>query len=250
MIQYNDIKETVINMEFENMLSYCRELELNNNRSWFHANHKQYEQAKEDFTELVERIKFCAAERVDLALQERLLFAEPKDMLYRIPRDARVYKDKPPYNPTWRAYISPDKKSLLPLGYFLRVAPGGQSHFGTGAWCPDGETLRRVRDYIAETWEELDELLEQSGLALGGEKLKRVPRDYEPEHPAGEYLKHKSWLFNVDIPDEALTNFDSFTRLIGGYIDRMEPLRRYFQRALEERRVSMWDRLYKTGVSE
>lgn len=232
-------------MGFENMLTYCRELELNNNRPWFHANHKQYEVAKADFTELVERVKFAVVERVDPELRDRLIFAEPKDMLYRIPRDARVYKDKPPYNPTWRAYISPDKKSLLPLGYILRVAPFGQSHFGCGAWCPDGDYLRRVRDYVAEHWQELEELLEESGLEMLGEKLRRVPREYDPDHPAGEYLKHKSWLFIADIPDEALTSFDEYIALVSGYIDRMEPLRRFFQRALEDRRESMWERLYK-----
>ena len=153
-------------MEFDNMLTYCRELEMNNNRPWFHANHKQYETAKSDFTELVERVKFAVVDRVEPELRDRLIFADPKDMLYRIPRDARVYKDKPPYNPTWRAYISPDKKSLLPLSYIMRVAPYGQSHFGCGAWCPDGDYLRRMRDYIAEHWEELDELLDNCGLPL------------------------------------------------------------------------------------
>lgn len=232
-------------MEFDNMLRYCRELELNNNRPWFHANHKQYEVAKADFTELVERVKFCVAERVDLELQERVMFANPKDMLYRIPRDARVYKNKPPYNPTWRAYISGDKKALLPLGYYMMIAPGGRSEFGTGAWCPDGDYLHRVRDFIAENWEELEELLERSGLSIYGEKLKRVPRDYEPDHPATEYLKCKEWLFLESFEDEALTDFDSFTTRVGECVERMEPLRRYFNRALRDRQESMWERLYK-----
>jgi len=232
-------------MEFENMLRYCRELELNNNRTWFHANHEQYELAKADFTELVERVKFAVAERADLSFQERIMFADPKLMLYRIPRDARVYKNKPPYNPTWRAYVSPDKKQLLPLGYILRVATGGQSHLGTGAWCPDGDYLRRVRDYVAENYEALEELLEESGLTLMGEKLKRVPRDYEADHPAAEFLKHKSWIFIEDIADEELTSFDEYIAKIGALIDRMEPLRRYFNRALEPRGESMWERLYR-----
>ena len=227
------------------MLSYCRDLEINNNRTWFHENHKRYETAKEDFTELVERVKFAAAERVDIELQERLMFADPKLMMYRIPRDARVYKNKPPYNPTWRAYISPDKKQLLPLGYVLMVAPDGRSHFGTGAWCPDGEYLRRARDYVAENWEELEELLEESGLELQGEKLRRVPREYEQDHPAGEYLKHKSWLFIENVPENAMESFESYMAHVCALMDRMEPLRRYFQRALEDRKESLWDRLYR-----
>ena len=232
-------------MKFDNMLSYCRVLENNNNRTWFHENHKQYEVAKEDFTDLVERVKFAAAERVDTDLRDRLIFADPKTMLYRIPRDARVYKSRPPYNPTWRAYISPDKKQLLPLGYFLMVAPDGLSHFGTGAWCPDGDYLRRVRDYIADTWEELDELIEESGLTLQGEKLKKMPRDFESDHPAGEYLKHKCWIFVENVPEEALEDDDKYMEYVCALMDRMEPLRRYFQRALEDRRESLWDRIYR-----
>lgn len=232
-------------MEFENMLSYCRELEANNNRAWFHANHKQYEQAKSDFTELVELVKFAVVEHVDPDLRDRIIFADPSSMMYRIPRDARMYKDKPPYNPSWRAYISPDKKSVLPVGYVLRIAPDGRSHFGTGAWCPDGTYLRRVRDFIAASWEELDELVDECGLPLLGEKLKRVPREYGADHPAGEYLKHKGWLLMQDIADEELVDFDSFVTLVSENVRRMEPLRRYFQRALEDRQEGLWERLYR-----
>lgn len=230
-------------MEFENMLRYCRELELNNNRPWFHANHKQYEVAKADFTELVDRIKFCVAERADLELQERLIFAEPRDMLYRIPRDARVYKDKPPYNPTWRARIAGDKKVLLPLGYFVMIAPGDCSEFGTGAWCHDPALIPQVRDFIVENWEELDELIEESGLTLWGDKLKRCPQGYDPEHPAVEYIKHKNWFFIDQFKDSQLTDFDSFMELIADRVERMEPLRRYFNRALRNRTESMWERI-------
>lgn len=230
-------------MDFENMLSYCRDLENNNNRTWFHENHKRYEKAKEDFTELVELVKFTVAERVDLATQERIMFADPKAMMYRIPRDARMYKNKPPYNPTWRAYISPDKKSLLPLGYIMMVAPGGISHFGTGVWRPEGEQLRRVRDYISENYEELEELLEQSGLELLGERLRRCPGEYGQDHPAGEYLRHKSWLFIENIPDEALESVDTYLAYIRVLMERMEPLRRYFQKALENTRESLWERI-------
>ena len=92
------------------MLRYCAELDKNNNRSWFHENHDFYDEARADFTELVDRMKFCFADHADTQTAERLIFADPKGMLYRIPRDARVFKDKPPYNPSFRARIAVDKK--------------------------------------------------------------------------------------------------------------------------------------------
>ena len=36
-------------MDCKRMLRYCSELDAHNDREWFHANHKEYELAKEDF---------------------------------------------------------------------------------------------------------------------------------------------------------------------------------------------------------
>ena len=58
-------------MDFERMLRYCTQLELNNNRTWFHTpeNHDLYTAAKQDFTYLVTDLKFRLSEIVtpDLA---------------------------------------------------------------------------------------------------------------------------------------------------------------------------------------
>ena len=35
-------------MDFSRMLGYTEALSKNNDRTWFHDNHKQYEQAQED----------------------------------------------------------------------------------------------------------------------------------------------------------------------------------------------------------
>ena len=74
-------------------------------------------------------------------------------MLYRIPRDMRIYKHQPPYNPSFRAYIAPDRHAVWPVGYFYQVQPGDRSHFGTGGWCPDADWLRKVRGYISENFD-------------------------------------------------------------------------------------------------
>ncbi|MGN1003022.1 MAG: DUF2461 domain-containing protein [Oscillospiraceae bacterium] len=227
-------------MDFERMLRYCADLEKNNERPWFHAHHDEYEAAKADFTELVDRLKFCVAERAGDELGERILFSDPKSMLYRIPRDARVHKNQPPYNPSFRARIAADRKVLLPLGYYIRIAPGS-SLFGTGAWCPEPELLPRARNYIAGHWEEFQAILLENGLELTGDKLKRVPAGFDPEHPAAEYLKHKEWDVICPLRDEELTDFDRFVDRIGGEVERMEPFRVFMTRALREKVDSPWD---------
>ena len=129
-------------MDFDRMLRYCSQLELHNDRSWFHApeNYALYTAAKQDFIDLVEELKYRIAELAspDLAtpdLAEKLVFADAKKLLYRIPRDMRGRKNALPFNPRFSADLSGDRHSMLPVGYYLHIQPGDRSFFGTGAWC-------------------------------------------------------------------------------------------------------------------
>ena len=230
-------------MDFERMLRYCAALELNNERGWFHANHKQYEQARQDFIDLTDYLKFALADHVSADLSERLLLTRAKDMLYRIPRDMRVYRHQPPYNPSWRAYLGGDRHAVTPVGYYYMIAPGDRSHFGTGGWCPDAAWLRQIRRYISDHFTRFDEALAACGLPLEGEKLKRVPRDFDPGDPAGEYLRYKEWYVSVHFRDEELGDFDGFVQKVLDGVRRMEPLRRFFSDAFLQKPRQPWEEL-------
>ena len=41
-------------MPFDRMLGYCADLRDHNDRTWFHENHRRYEEAKKDFLALLE----------------------------------------------------------------------------------------------------------------------------------------------------------------------------------------------------
>lgn len=225
------------------MLGYCAKLEQNNDRAWFHANHDEYVQAREDFIELTDRMRFAVAEETGPELAERLLFVDPKDLLFRIPRDMRVWKNAPPYNPSWRCYLAADRKAVLPVGYFCMIAPGDRSHFGTGGWCSDRDFLRSVRQFISDHVEEFEDALEQGGYPLSETegKLKRVPLGFDPDDPAGEYLKYKEWYVSERFADAELTDADSFLDRVRQAVRRMEPLRRFFDRAFSQKPRKPWE---------
>ena len=229
------------------MLRYCALLEKNNHRTWFHENHKLYEQAKADFTELTELVKYTVADHCGPELAQRLLYANPKDLLYRIPRDARVWRNAPPYNPSWRAYIAGDKHSMWPVGYYYMIAPGNKSHFGTGGWCPDADWLRRIRNYISANFERFAIALAQCGYELSGESLKRVPAGFDPLDPAGEYLKYKEWFISQPFADGELRDFDGFTARVAETVERMEPLRLFFDDAFAQKVHSPWEADFEDG---
>ena len=221
-------------MDFDRMLRYCEMLERNNNRTFFHDkdNHALYVAAKEDFTELLQDLKFRLSEVVAPDLAERLLYADPKVMQYRMPRDMRGMRGKLPYNPRWAADISGDRHALLPLGYYVHIQPGGRTMFGTGAWCWEPEMFLRVRTAISTQFFRFSEALEQSGSPLWGDRLKRVPRGFSDEDPAAEYLKYKSWLVSLPFADDQLESFDGFVSACVAAAERMEPLRIFFNDAL------------------
>lgn len=216
---------------FTRMLEYCAGLEAHNERPWFHENHKWYEGAKADYLSLLERLQPVIANAApDLA--KDILYMQPKDWMYRIARDMRYYKNRPPYEASFRAYISRDRKSWQPIGYFLRIAPGA-SCYGTGIWTWNNAQANPVRDCIQEHWQEFEEIVELNDLVITGDQVKTMPHGYSEHHPAAEWVKFKTWSVIEAIPDEALTDFESFAALIEEKTLRMEPLRQFLLRASE-----------------
>lgn len=230
-------------MDFDRMLRYCSLLEQNNNRTWFHEpeNHKLYICAKQDFTDLVEELKYRIAEHTTPDLAERLIFADPRSLLFRVPRDMRTNKGKPPYNPRWSADLSGDRHSTLPVGYYVHIQPGNHSMFGTGAWCRDSDMLLKVRSFLSGNYDRFCQALESCGLPMEGSQLKSVPRGFDPDDPAAEYLKYKSWLIALDFPDTQLQSFDAFLDTVVSAVDRMEPLRVFFNDALSGKKPSPFE---------
>ena len=231
------------------MLDYCAALEAHNDRTWFHENHAWYDKARADYARLLEMLRFTIAGSAP-ALSDDILYMSVKDWTYRIARDMRYYKDKPPYNPSFRAYISSDRKSWLPIGYFLRIAPGS-SCFGTGIWLEDTSSMNIIRDFICARFEEFSSTLTDNGLEITGSKLKTVPRGYSPEDPAADLIRFKNWAVIEDISDSRLTTFEDFEALVRSLVERMEPFRLLLLDAARSGRTykSELENFYNAGQS-
>jgi uncharacterized protein (TIGR02453 family) len=223
------------NNDFSNILSYCGQLTLNNNRTWFHENHGIYEVARKEFLAFLDMFRYKLSEEAP-DIGKSIMYMEPREWMYRIARDMRFYKDCPPYNPAFRAYISADKKSWLPIGYFLRIHPGS-SCFGTGLWCESTAKMNSIRSYISSHYDEFTDALNKGGISLGGERLKGMPRGFSADDPAAEYIKHKHWEMIIHIPDEDIMDFENFSQLLIYYVRRMEPMRRFLLEAAKSTEV-------------
>ena len=216
-------------MNFDRMLAYTEALSRNNDRTWFHDNHKQYEEAREDFLMLLDIMKFVVAQEAP-SIGESLIFENPKIFMYRIPRDMRYSRGKEPYNPSFRAYFSPHKKNFLPLSYYLHISHE-RCFIEGGAWPWEPKDLTRLREHIMYNYEELDDIVRENGIVMQGKSLKRVPRSYDPGHPASEWMKYKYYTAEQDFSPEDMASFESFTEAAAGAIRRFEPLRLYLSAA-------------------
>ena len=216
-------------MDFEKILLQSARLHLNNNRTWFHENHGDYEKARKDFLGFLDMFRFALSKEVpDIA--ESIMYMESKEWMYRIARDMRFHKNGPPYNPAFRAYIASDKKSWLPIGYFLRLYPG-DSCFGTGLWCETTQKMNDIRAYISENFIEFANIINETGIVVSGDKLKTIPRGFSNDDPAAEYIKMKNWTIMYFIPDNDIGTFEEFSEYLMQHVRKIEPMRQFLLKA-------------------
>ena len=191
-------------------LKFIKDLKKNNNKPWFDKHRKEYEAAKSDFASFVQTVIDKHA-KSDPTIKSILA----KDCMFRINRDVRFSKDKSPYKTNMGAYISRGGKKSIYAGYYFHCEPG-RCFVGGGLWMPMPPELSKVRQEIDYNFEKFKKIISSKkfksvydGLSRDPEYvLSRVPKGYEPDNPASEYLKLKSFVSMAALKDSDLTSKD------------------------------------------
>ncbi len=182
---------------------FLRGLARNNDREWFQKNKPRYEKFV-----LEPSLRFIQDAGDELKKISPYLVADPRPFggsLFRIYRDIRFSKDKSPYktNVAMEFWHRRGGKKVQTAGLYLHLAPG-HSFAGAGIWHPDPPTLNRVRRAIVsrpEAWRKVEE----SGLKVEGESLKRPPPGFDRNHPFVEDLKLKDITAGVRFSNAQVT---------------------------------------------
>jgi uncharacterized protein (TIGR02453 family) len=191
-------------------LDFLRELKKHNDKSWFDANRKRYETAKEDFTVFLQDIIDTHAKK-----DEGLTGLQAKSCLFRINRDIRFSKDKSPYKTNFGASVNRGGKKSVLAGYYFHLEPG-EAFVGGGVWMPQPPELAKVRQEIDYGFDDFKKIVASKKFkTVYGEMYKgddmmlsRVPKGYEPDNPAAEYLKMKSYIAMRPVTDKELLSKD------------------------------------------
>ncbi len=219
-------------MNTQIIIEYLSELSANNNREWYHANKEDYKKANAEFEGLLQALIWEIGK-----FDSSILHNRPKDLTFKLVRDTRFSHDKSPYNPAFRAHISPEGKLPVPVGYYLMIKPGGQSFLGGGLFADMfKDATKRVRDYLAGNGEEWEKIIHapefEQYFTVQGTALKNVPAGYEKEHPQAQYLKYKSWYLEYPVEDEELGDGEAFLAKAAEIFRIMKPFNDYLNRAL------------------
>lgn len=221
-------------MNVQSIFDYLSMLAENNNREWYHGNKAEHKNASHEFENLVQQLIYEIGDT-----DGSILHNIPKNITFKVVRDTRYSADKSPYNPAFRAHISSSTVKLpIPVGYFIRIKPNGQSFLGGGLFADmlkDATTM--IRDYIAEHPEEWEDIITNPTFTkyftVKGVALKNVPRGYEKEHPQGEYLKNKSWYLEHFVSDEEVLS-DDFIENATNIFLAMRPFNDFLNQGLKD----------------
>jgi uncharacterized protein (TIGR02453 family) len=177
---------------------FFRELKQNNTRDWFAENKSRFEDdVKAPALRLIEDLSPLLH-----ALSPHFT-ATPRS-LFRIYRDTRFGKGKTPYKAA--------------VGIHLRHEQLKDAH---GIWRPASPALGQIREYLVEDparWKRVANGTRfKKVFQLEGDRLKRAPRGFDPDHTMIEDLRRKDFVAVQRTTQTLATGLDLPTELAKTY---------------------------------
>ncbi len=214
-------------------IDFLRKLKRNNNRAWFEKHKADYESdVKLPMQSLISSLQpyfDSFAPEFDI---------NPKRSLFRIYRDIRFSKDKTPYKTHVAAHfvLRGKPKGIEGSGYYLHIEPGSV-FLGGGIYMPDGDQLKKIRGVIAGQPKAFLSIVNNKAFAkrfkkIDGDKLQRVPRGIEPNHPMAEWLKLKQFFVGVEWKEEKCLK-SQFVKDVAKVFEEAAPLVAFLNDAMK-----------------
>lgn len=216
-------------------LSFLKNLKENNHKSWFDENRPKYQEARNDFQNFIQQV-LAEMVIIDPDLKE----LEAKATMFRVNRDIRFSKNKTPYKINIASSIKKGGKKSTNAGYYFHLQPHGKSFMGGGLWMPASNELKMVRQEIDYSLPEFKKILNNTAFKKTYKSLEReegqvlvnIPKGYEKDNPAGEYLKLKSFFVTKPISDKELTDKNLLKETVHNFKTIM-PLVKFINRSFE-----------------
>lgn len=219
-------------------LGFLRSLRRNNRREWFEGNRDRYEdEVRGPLRALVEDVD------IRLAAFAAEITGDPRRSVFRIHRDVRFSRDKSPYKTNAACWFfhrdagtGVGREAHGGAGFYFQIAPG-ECLMGGGLWMPPPASLSLIRQRLSEEPEAFEEIVMAPGFRrrfgpLDEEAmLTRLPRGFPADHPAGRWLRYRSFTAGRDLAERDIASPRLVERLADDF-RRLTPLVRWLNEAL------------------
>ena len=217
-----------------NTIKFLKDLKKNNNKPLFDTNRKRYEDAKNDFENFIQAVIDTYGKK-----DKAIALLKAKDCVFRIYRDVRFSKDKSPYKTNFGASMNKGGKKVSGAGYYFHLEPG-QLFLGGGIYMPMPAELNKVRQEIDYSFKEFKKIIDSKKLkSLYGYLdrspeflLTRVPKGYNTDNPAAEFLKLKSYIAITSMNEKEVIS-KSIVKKTTVVFETLKPFIDFLNRALE-----------------
>ncbi|MBI1305153.1 MAG: TIGR02453 family protein [Bacteroidetes bacterium] len=202
---------------------FFKGLAAHNDRDWFQANKKIYEnEVKKPFYQLVNDLLSATNSKIQV-----------KDAVFRINRDIRFSKDKSPYQLHVSAIISDGgRKDMQYPGLYIQLS-AHQQWIGGGMYMPDKDNLLKIRKAIIADPKKFQKLIDDKNFAsvygtIKGDKNKILPKELKGLADDNPWVYNKQFYFMAEYEDENLPCREDLLPFILQHYKASEKLNRYF----------------------
>ena len=212
-------------------LDFIQELAENNNRDWFNAHKKRYQDALELFRDFAGEL-LTGISHFDPSIGN----LEPKDTIFRIYKDVRFSKDKLPYKTHFGCWMAKGGRKSADAGYYFHLEPGN-SFMAAGVWMPPKEQLNLIRQEILYHPDPYLKLIKapvmKDHYERGGKEdmLKKGPVGYPKDFTYMEELKYKHYVWSRSYSNSEVQHKDFTGSVVQDY-KGLHPLVSYLNHAM------------------
>ncbi len=198
-------------------VTFFEQLSKNNNKEWFHAHRKDYDQYIKDpfelfMIDLIDNISTKIDADIDL---------NAKKSIFRINKDIRFSKDKTPYKTHRGAGLAKGGRKSNHPGFYIhmnheKVMCGGGSYF------LDKEQLKAIRTEISYETDQFEQLINNSKFKkyfgeIQGDKNIRIPKEFQETHAIQPLVANKLFYYMSDMPVSLITSDKLMSELMKRY---------------------------------
>jgi uncharacterized protein (TIGR02453 family) len=216
-------------------LMFLKHLNLNNSKEWLVENKDLYEFVKNDIFSF-SQLLISSLENSDEQISNAHL--DYKKCITRLNRDLRFSKDKTPYKTDYYIVLNKNGKNSPSAFYYVHIEPGN-CFAGGGVYNPQSPELKKIRHKIEHHFDEWMSIITNKefiqifpiGICNSG-VLKNVPRGFNRDSPAMEFLKMKGFYTMKNMTDKEIVSEDVVEKIMNCF-RATKPLIHFLNQAIE-----------------